>query len=152
MHGERRDDEVPEPVHGSFAIAAYYVYPTGYDDVPEAPDRERWRLSVVDAGDGWAVRRGRMCLNIRGQFEFEPPVHARTPEFLWRCRFPEGAALHRARTAVDIMAVDGLTFRRYVEQYRNQTRQKAHDELRKNNGSLWQRLSGGLAHSPATRR
>lgn len=139
------DTAIPAPPddfdHGSFVVASYYVFPSGYHDVPEAPDRDRWRLTVVDAGDGWAIRRRRMCLNVRGQFEFEPPVHARTPEFLWRCRFPEGAALHRARTVVDVMAVDGLTFRRYVEQYRAETRERARAELTKCSGSLWRRVS-----------
>lgn len=130
-----------EEAHSTYEVAAYIVYPTGYDDVPEAPARDQWRLHVVDAGDGWAIRRRRMCLNFRGQFEIDPPPDVRTPDFLHRCRYNERAALHRARLFIDTMTVDGLTFRRYLEQHRANMRDQARAELRRQEQqTAWQCL------------
>jgi hypothetical protein len=135
-------EQGPRP---TYEVAVYIVYPTGYDDVPEAPGRERWRLQVVDAGDGWAIRRRRMCLNFRGEFEIDPPPDIRTPEFLHRCRFNERAALHRARLFIDTMTVDGLTFRRYIKQYREEMREQARTEVRAQaEQSAWRRLGRKL--------
>lgn len=135
-------EEEPRP---TYDVAAYIVYPTGYHDVPEAPGRERWRLHVVDAGDGWAIRLGRRCLNFRNELEIDPPPDVRTPAFLHRCRYNERAALHRARLFIDTMTVDGLTFRRYIAQHREDMREQARAEVRAQaERSAWKRLSRRL--------
>lgn len=133
------ENQQPRPM---YEVAAYTVYPSGYHQIPEAPARHLWRLSVIDAGDGWAIRHRRMCLNFRGQFELDPPVDVRTPDFLHRCRYTERAALHRARLFIDTMTVDGLTFRRYIKQYRQDMREQARAELREHaEQSLWRRFA-----------
>ena len=113
-----------------YRVSAYAVSPTDYDEHADIPGRSRFMLHVVDAGDGWAIRRGNRCLNFRGQFEFEPPPASRTADFLHRCRFTEQAALLRARHFIDDVTVGGHNFQTYVKQFREEMRQKARIELK----------------------
>lgn len=119
----------------NYRVSGYTVYPSGYDRIA-APARENWRITVVDADDGWSVRWRSRCLSYRGLWEYEPPRQSRTPEFLARCRFTEQAALHRARMAVDRLAVDGLTFDEFVDRVRADAARKARAELKKKRGLL----------------
>ena len=124
-----------DPERASYRVSGYTVCPSGYDRIA-APARENWRIMVVDADDGWSVRWRSRCLNYRGLWEYEPPRQSRTPEFLARCRFTEHAALHRARMAVDRLAVDGLTFDEFVDTVRADAARKARVELKKKRGLL----------------
>ena len=90
-------------------VASYTVYPTGYDQVIH-PEKERWLLTIADAGNGWAIRRGNQCLNIALQWEDERAPELGDSQFLRRCRYNEHAALLRARRVVDRLEVNGLTF------------------------------------------
>lgn len=114
-----------EESHATYEISAYVVYPAGFHDVPGAPERHKWQITVADAGDGWAIRWRARCMSYKGLWEFEPPPEARIPEFLKRCRFNEHAALFRARQAVDELIVDGMTFSEYVADYRRHHRNTA---------------------------
>jgi hypothetical protein len=98
----------------TYRVSAFTVYPSGFDRV-STPDKNRWRIQVVDAGDGWVVRWRTRCLNYQGVWEYEPAPKGRTPEFLRRCRFSEQAALLRAKKAVDGLVVDGMTFDEFVD-------------------------------------
>lgn len=119
----------------TYRISGYTVYPSGYDRVA-APERENWRITVVDADDGWSIRWRSRCLNYRGAWEFEPPRRSRTPDFVARCRYSEHAALHRARAAVDRLTVDGMTFDEFVDRVRAESARKARAELAKGRLSL----------------
>jgi hypothetical protein len=132
--GPRRSGE-PDPQRASYRVSGYTIYPSGYDRVA-APARENWRIMVVDADDGWSIRWKSRCLNYRGVWEFEPPRQSRTPDFLARCRFTEHAALHRARTAVDRLTVDGMTYDEFVDWVRADAMRKARVELKKKKRSL----------------
>lgn len=107
--------EVPtaEPVGPIYRVASYTVYPSGFDEV-EGTDRERWCLTVVDAGNGWAIRRGNRCLNVALQWEQERAPALCDSQFLRRCRYNEHAALLRARRIVDRLEVGGMTFDEYA--------------------------------------
>jgi hypothetical protein len=102
-----------EPVGPTYQTVSYVVYPSGYAKI-EHPAKERWCLSVIDAGNGWAVRRGAKCLNIALQWEDERPPLLCDSQFIHRCRYNEHAALLRARRVVDRLEVDGLTFDDFV--------------------------------------
>jgi hypothetical protein len=93
----------------TYRVALYTVYPSGFHDLDGAA-KERWCLSVVDAGNGWAIRRGDRCLNIALQWEEERPAALCDAESVLRCRYHEHAALLRARRVVDRLEVDGMTF------------------------------------------
>jgi hypothetical protein len=106
--GRRAPVEVEQQTPTS-RVTSYTVYPTDYDRV-EHPDKPHWCLTVANAGDGWAIRRGSDCLNYANQWEHEPPPKARDASFLRRCRYNEYAALLRARRLVDTLAFRGVTF------------------------------------------
>jgi len=133
--------DVEQLSHPTYRIAAYTVYPTGYDRAADAPKREQWRVTVADAGDGWAIRWRARCMNYRGGWEFEPPSDARTADFLRRCRFNEHAALLRARRNVDDLIVDGFTFSEYAARFWEGHRENARAVLRKRRRRLWSRQS-----------
>ncbi len=97
------------PVGPTYRVAAYTVRPSGFHDLDSAA-KERWCLSVVDAGNGWAIRRGDRCLNIALQWEDEREAALCDAQFVLRCRYNEHAALLRARRVVDRLEVAGLTF------------------------------------------
>ncbi|HEY0889940.1 MAG TPA: hypothetical protein VGE38_10045 [Nocardioides sp.] len=103
----------PEPVGPIYRVASYTVYPSNFDEF-EGAAKEQWCLSVVDAGNGWAIRRGDMCLNIAMQWEQERATVLCDGHFLRRCRYNEHAALLRARRVVDRLEVGGMTFDEYV--------------------------------------
>lgn len=124
-----------DPQRASYRVSGYTVYPTGYDRVA-APERENWRIMVVDADDGWSIRCRSRCLNYRGVWEYEPPRPSRTPDFLARCRFTEHAALHRARMAVDRLTVDEMTFDEFVDRVKADASRRARAELKKKKRSL----------------
>lgn len=130
-----------DPQRASYRVSGYTVYPSGYDRVA-APQRENWRIMVVDADDGWSIRWRSRCLNYRGLWDYEPPRQSRTPEFLARCRFTEHAALQRARLAVDRLTVDGMTFDEFVEHVRAEATKKARAELTKKRRTLLSLLQG----------
>jgi len=98
--------DVPTP---TYHVSSYTVYPTGYDQV-DRPGKERWTISVEDAGNGWAIRRDGRCLSIALQWERERPPELCDSHFLRRCRYNEHAAVLRARRVVDKLEVLGLTF------------------------------------------
>jgi hypothetical protein len=104
-----------EPVGPTYRVASYTVYPSGFHEL-EGSAKERWCLSVVDAGNGWAIRRGEMCLNIALQWEVDRAAVFCDAQFIRRCRYNEHAALLRARRVVDRLEVAGLTFDEYATQ------------------------------------
>lgn len=112
----------------TYLIAAYTVRPSGFDDVSH-PDKEKWCVTVANAGDGWAIRRGKMCLNYRNEWEYEPPRGSRDDAFLRRCRFNEHAALLRSRRIIDDLDLQGQTFREFTEQVRTDVLEDALSEL-----------------------
>lgn len=112
--------EAAEDAGPTYRVSAYTVYPSGYDRV-EVEERERWRISVVETGQGWAVRWHDRCLSFRNAWEPEPASWAHTSAFLTRCRFSEHAAVQRARAVVDELVVDGRTYDEFVEHVRRQT-------------------------------
>lgn len=97
----------------TYAVAAYVVRPTGYRDLVH-PDKHNWCVKVVDAGDGWAIRRGKMCLNYRNEWEYEPPRGSRDEAFLRRARFNEHSALLRSRRLIDQLEHQNLTFSQFT--------------------------------------
>lgn len=97
----------------TYAIAGYIVRPTRYRDLVH-PDKHNWCVRVEDAGDGWAIRRGNMCLNFRNEWEHEPPPAARDEAFLRRSRFNEHAALLRARRVIDDLEFQNMTFAQFT--------------------------------------
>lgn len=109
---EQAEPDVPTP---TYHVSCYTVYPTGYSLV-DRPGKEQWTLFVEDAGNGWAIRRGDMCLDIALQWERERPLALCDSEFVRRCRYNEHAALLRARRVVDRLEVLGLTFDEFVIQ------------------------------------
>ena len=119
MSGRGRKGAAPhemttqEPVGPTYRVASYTVYPSGFHDRDLAA-KEQWCLSVVDAGNGWAIRRGDMCLNIALQWEDERLPVLCDAEFVRRCRHNEHAALLRARRVVDRLEVAGMTFDEFV--------------------------------------
>jgi hypothetical protein len=116
----RTIDTVPDEDEGpTYAVTGYTVYPTGFDRI-SVPERDQWRIQVVDSGDGWAVRWRNRCLNYRRAWEFEPPPRGRSQEFLNQCRFSERSALNRARQVIDELVVDGMTFEEFVEHVREE--------------------------------
>jgi hypothetical protein len=98
-----------EPVGPTYRVASYTVCPSGFHELDSAA-KEQWCLSVVEAGNGWAIRRGEMCLNIALQWEEERAPVFCDAQFIRRCRYNEHAALLRARRVVDRLEVAGLTF------------------------------------------
>ena len=106
---KRRETTQPDRPEPTYRTTSYVVYPAGYDAV-DHPGKERWCLAVVDAGNGWAIRRGDMCLNIALQWEHEREPELSDSQFVLRCRYNEHAALLRARRVVDNLEVGGLTF------------------------------------------
>jgi hypothetical protein len=123
------------PTGPTYRPASFLVYPTGYDQIA-APEKRNWCLTVADAGDGWSIRWRSRCLNYREQWEFEPPVRARTADFLRRCRFSQYAALQRARHAVDDLVVNGETFAEFVERVRAEAAAAARGKLADHGGML----------------
>lgn len=107
------DIDAEQPVGATYRVASYTVYPSGFDQVDGAA-KERWSLSVVDCGNGWAIQRGDMCLNISLQWEAERAAEVCDSQFLRRCRYNEHAAILRARRIVDRLEVAGLTFDEYA--------------------------------------
>jgi hypothetical protein len=107
-----------------YRVRSYTVYPTGFDRVADIR-KDSYCLTVVDAGDGWAIRWRSRCMDYRGRLDFEPPRDARTPVFLKQFRFNEHAALHRARLAIDDLVVDGMTFDEFVEHVQAEARTRA---------------------------
>lgn len=102
------DDDGP-----TYAVAAYVVRPTGYRDLVHR-DKHNWCVKVEDAGDGWAIRRGKMCLNFRNEWEYEPPAESRDEAFLRRCRYNEHAALLRSRRVIDELEFHSMTFAQFT--------------------------------------
>jgi hypothetical protein len=45
------------------------------------------RIRQGNGNDRFAVRHGRVCLNHKGEMEYEPQPSSRSDEFLTRCRF-----------------------------------------------------------------
>lgn len=45
------------------------------------------RSPQIDGKDKWAIRKGGVCLNAEGDWEYEPIPSSRDREFLQRCRF-----------------------------------------------------------------
>jgi hypothetical protein len=119
---------MPEEQAPTYRVAAYTVYPSGYDRVAH-PDRVNWCLTVANAGDGWGIRWRLKCLNFHGRWEYEPPPQARPADFTHRCRFSERAALYRARQVVDTMEVQGLSYDEFVAQVRATAHEQARDFL-----------------------
>lgn len=117
----------------SYRVSTYTVYPTGYDRIA-VPERKQWCISVVDAGDGWAIRWRSRCLDYRGTWVFEPPMKGRTADFLSRCRYSEHAALHRARQIVDDLIVNGLTYDEFVQHVRAEAAERARLILARGHG------------------
>lgn len=115
-----------QPPKATYQIASYTVYPTGYDQV-EYPGKESWCLAVVDAGNGWAIRRDDNCLNVALQWEKERHPELCDNQFMRRCRYNEHAALLRARRVIDRLEVWGLTFDEFVAQTRDQASIDDHD-------------------------
>lgn len=103
------------PAGPTYRVSAYTVYPSGYESVSDSA-KKKWCLSVADAGDGWAIRRGNMCLNIALQWEVERSTRISDAQFMRRCRYNEHAAILRARRVVDKLEVEGLTFDEFVNQ------------------------------------
>lgn len=131
----RRDSPEEEAPRPTYRVSAYTVYPSGYDRVA-VEEREDWRITVVDTGDGWSIRWRTRCLNIRHTWEYEPPRRSQTADFLRRCRFSEHAALQRARAVADSLQVDGMTYDEFVDHVREVSAAKAHAELQKERRSL----------------
>ena len=125
---EQRRGETDNPAAPTSQVAAYTVYPTGYELV-RAQDKPRWCLTVADAGDGWAIRRGARCLNYANQWEHEPPRELRDAGFLQRCRYNQHAALLRARRLIDQLDVDGILFSELVGRSCQQSRESECDRL-----------------------
>lgn len=125
-----QQQEIPPP---TYRVASYTVYPSGFDRITH-PHKHRWCLTVTDAGDGWAIRRGNRNLNIQREWEFEPPPDLRDAEFLRRCRFNEHAALLRARRVIDKLTTHGLTFEEFVQQVRREAAELARQHLEKDRG------------------
>lgn len=117
----------------TYRASAYTVYPSGFDRITHA-HKHRWCLTVADAGDGWAIRRGNMNLNIRREWEFEPPADVRDAAFLSRCRFNEHAALLRARRVIDMLTLHDLTFEEFVQQVCSESADLARRHLEKERG------------------
>jgi hypothetical protein len=103
----------PAPVGPTYQVGSYTVYPSGFHEL-DGPAKEQWCLEVVDAGNGWAIRRGGMCLNIALQWEDERTPLLCDAAFLRRCRYNEHAALLRARRVVDRLEVGGMTFEEFA--------------------------------------
>lgn len=125
-----RTIELPnnDPDSTTYRPTRYTIHPAGWTRV--ADDRRRdWRITVEDAGDGWAVRWRSRCLNYRYEWEFEPRSRSRTDDFLKRCRFSERAALNRARRAVDELVVDGMTFAEFIIHVQDEAAAKARAAL-----------------------
>lgn len=110
--GQQAEPEGPTP---TYRASSYAVYPTGYD-LLDREGKERWVLTVVDAGNGWAIRRGEQCLNIALQWEKERPLALCDSQFIHRCRYNEHAALLRARRVIDRLEVAGLSFDDFAAQ------------------------------------
>lgn len=148
-----------DPETPTYRSTRYTVYPASWTRI--ADDRRRdWRITVEDAGDGWAVRWRSRCLNYRNEWEFEPRARSRTDDFLKRCRFSERAALNRARRAVDELVIDGMTFAEFTAHVRQEAAARARAALTEGvSGSpadpehghpvlpLHQRLRWGRRHS-----
>lgn len=107
--GRQPDEAEPHVPTPTYRASAYVVYPTGYDAV-QRERKDRWTLDVVDAGNGWAIRRGEECLNVALQWEKERSLALCDAQFVRRCRYNEHAALLRARRVIDRLEVWGLTF------------------------------------------
>src|SRR5574337_49177 len=72
------------------AVVCAYELP---DDTSEV------RLERCKQRDGsykWAVRRGGACMNIDGEFEYEPMPSSRDNAFLARCRFDSAESAYAA--------------------------------------------------------
>jgi hypothetical protein len=130
MTRPRHRDDVRPP---TYQVASYTVYPSGFDSITH-PHRYRWCLTVADAGDGWAIRRANMNLNIQREWEFEPPAGLRDAAFLHRCRFNRHAALLRARRVIDQLTVGGFTFDEFVRQVHEEAAELARQHLEKEKG------------------
>lgn len=126
----RRHEEVKPP---TYRVSAYTVFPSGFDRISH-PHKHRWCVTVADAGDGWAIRRGNMNLSIQREWEFEPPAGLRDAAFLRRCRFNEHAALLRARRVIDKLTVQELTFDEFVAEIREHSAQLAKQHLEQESG------------------
>lgn len=103
----------PPPAAPTYRVSSYTVFPSAYDKVTD-PGRSQWCLTVADAGDGWAIRRGTKCLNFTNRWEDEMPPELSDSAFRHRCRYNEHAALMRARRVVDRLEVQGLTFEEFA--------------------------------------
>lgn len=118
-----RDEDGP-----TYRSTRYTVFPSGWDRISDDQRRD-WRVTVEDAGDGWAVRWRSRCLNYRYEWEFEPRAGSRTDDFLKRCRFSERAAINRAKRAVDELVIDGMTFEEFVAHVREEAAARARAAL-----------------------
>lgn len=49
-------------------------------------------VSPFYEGTRWAVRRGSQCLNVKGEWVYEPMPSSRTDLFYKQCRFPSREA------------------------------------------------------------
>lgn len=135
----------------TYRATCYTVYPTGFDRVA-VPERDRWRINVVDAGDGWAVRWQRKCLNYRRVWEFEPPKGGRSADFLSRCRFTERGALLRAKQAIDELLVDGMTYDEFVVHVGDDALAKARAVLASGQGAALGEAERGVPTLPLHNR
>jgi len=103
--------------------------------------KDRWTLDVVDAGNGWAIRRGEECLNVALQWEKERSLALCDAQFVRRCRYNEHAALLRARRVIDRLEVWGLTFDEFATEAVEEAAD-AIDEARR-------RIAGAPINAPA---
>lgn len=134
----------------TYSISAYVVRPSNYDKVVHR-DRDRWCLTVADAGDGWAIRKRNMCLNFGNGWELEPPPALRDAAFLQRCRFNEHAALLRARRLIDTLTVRDETFDDFHARIRRDANDQAQQYLEfvRRRGTL-QRLTSRILTTKRT--
>lgn len=125
-----RTIELPnsDPDGPTYRSTRFTVYPAGWDRIADDQRRD-CRVTVEDAGDGWAVRWRNRCLNYRYDWEFEPRAGSRTDDFLNRCRFSQRAALNRAKRAVDELVIDGMTFEEFVTHVQSKAAAKARAAL-----------------------
>jgi hypothetical protein len=135
----------------TYRATSYTVYPTGFDRIA-VPERDRWRIQVVDAGDGWAVRWRSRCLSYRRIWEFEPPRAGRSDDFLHRCRFSERSALLRAKQAIDDLIVDGMTYDEFVQHICDDALAKAKSVLASGQGAALGQARPGAPTLPLHNR
>lgn len=83
--------------------------------LPEDENSHDWDILVEYAGRGlWAVRRGVMCLDKSGKWDYEPTSSSRTDEWYARNRFGQAEAEALAVAAAPKVKVMGNTPEGYL--------------------------------------